>query len=97
MSSSKTTPFTSNTSSLCPVANSMMRRVSFGAMLIPERFPDSRTTYNTTSRTSSKTSEQHRTLCDHAAAKPPTDSMLDKFVPAEKIKSMSDLDREEEA
>ncbi|KAF2629650.1 hypothetical protein BU25DRAFT_456725 [Macroventuria anomochaeta] len=52
---------------------------------------------SSTSATSLKISELHRTLYDYAAAKSTTNSTLNQFVPAEKMKSMSDLDKEEEA
>ncbi|KAF3008716.1 hypothetical protein E8E13_009673 [Curvularia kusanoi] len=43
-----------------------------------------------------KTAELHRTLHSYVAAKPSAASTLDQIVPADKIKSMSDLDKEEE-
>lgn len=91
MTSSTTTSPTEKTSSLLPVANNMLRRVSFGATPTPERIPDSRTPSKKSSRASLKTSELCRMLLRHAAVDSMTESKVDK------TKSISALDKQVEA
>jgi hypothetical protein len=70
----------------------MPRRVSFGATPTPERISDSRAPLKKSSRVSLKLSELHCRLFHHVAVESVTESM-----PAKKTKSISALDKEEEA
>ena len=81
---------------LQPLPISMPRRISFGNTPVPDRSHATRETSKSISSTSSKTSELHRTLSEYVASKSTANSILDQFVPAEKMKSISDLDKEEE-
>ncbi|KAH6618763.1 hypothetical protein C7974DRAFT_378929 [Boeremia exigua] len=82
----KNTMSSSTTSLLQPVAAERPRTVSFGNTPTPERPLNSRKSTMTTATTSSKTSESHCPQCDDSTSKP-----------LNKMKSMSDLDKENEA
>lgn len=72
----------------------MPRRVSFGNTPVPIRPANSRTSSKSFSP---KILEHHRTLHGNSVSMSPANTTLEQLVPAQKIKSMSDLDKEEEA
>lgn len=81
-------------SSLQPVATNMPRRVSFGTTPVSVRPVNVRTTTTTYAPDSDKL---HRRLLGYFTSKSPANSKQGHCVPTQKVKSISCLDKEEEA